>query len=178
MNPNDLRYVDLEILENGNLRVTPTERAIAEKDSILAMDQKNAEYTLLEYQCCNGWTIIQPEEIGALTDAMLLTDEYTIGDDNTVFVGRAWSDIDFYQIRSWIEEMYEKGEVTLPLKMEANILYESSNFYAYKVPGGVDVRLLDGTHSLSLGVCKDLDHAIRFITKAERYPQYLKYLRR
>jgi hypothetical protein len=54
---------------------------------------------LLEYQLCNGYTIVDPEEIGALTDSIILYDGYRY----------YW--YPDYQIRSPFKELVEFGKV-------------------------------------------------------------------
>lgn len=53
---------------------------------------------------------------------------------------------------------------------EANILHESGVFYAYKTQQGIEIRKNHLTHSTVIGMASSLEHAKRFITRANLYP--------
>lgn len=59
---------------------------------------------------------------------------------------------------------------------EENIVYETDNFSAHKVPGAVEIRLKGDVHSVvvgrksDLGGSPDLDGVKRVIARLERYP--------
>ena len=68
---------------------------------------------LIEYQLCNGWETIQPEECGALTDGLLVTDDAQRDDDGKLTaLGRVYWD-ERYAIRSAAKELYETGKTWL-----------------------------------------------------------------
>ena len=41
-------------------------------------------YELFEYQLCNGWSFVNPEDLGALTDAPILSEEIIYNDNGEV----------------------------------------------------------------------------------------------
>ena len=53
---------------------------------------------------------------------------------------------------------------------EDNILYESGPFYVYKTEQGIEIRKDHITHSVLIGIATSLDHAKRFIQRANLYP--------
>ena len=61
------------------------------------------------------------------------------------------------------------------MNKEENILYENGPFYAYATGFSCDGRLIEirkntSTHSVVLGTVDSLEHAIRFIDRAAKYP--------
>jgi len=59
--------VNLRKAENGNLEITADDfDAIAECSTL--------EETL-EYHLCNGWSMVRPEEIGAMIDGLIISDD-------------------------------------------------------------------------------------------------------
>ncbi len=54
---------------------------------------------LIEYHLCNGWRLVSPESIGAMTDAIILEDSN----------GAFYTNIAWYQIHSPVKLMLEKG---------------------------------------------------------------------
>jgi hypothetical protein len=67
---------------------------------------------LLEYNTSNGWTLVKPEDVGALTSAPILSDDFD-RDENTDKLRRMgehyWHER--YQIESAITEMVVEGYV-------------------------------------------------------------------
>jgi hypothetical protein len=75
-------------------------------------------HDLLEYQLCNGWEFIPPEDIGALTSAPILSDEAERDDHgNLTKLGQVYWFPD-YAVRSELDELYENGEVFFPAAKE------------------------------------------------------------
>lgn len=73
---------------------------------------------LLEDHLCNGWEFIQPEEIGALTSANIISDEVTRDEDgNIIEIGKVYWFPD-YQIRSEVDDLADNGEVFFPAAQE------------------------------------------------------------
>ncbi len=96
-------YVNMEVLENGDLIMFPTPEAIEEKEYFLSLPSMSALYELLEDFLCNGWGIISPEDIGALTDAPIITNEIDRDDDgHIIHLGDTWW-FPNYQIENEIE---------------------------------------------------------------------------
>lgn len=73
-------------------------------------------WELIEYQLCNGWTVVPPEDIGALTDATILTQDASFGDDGRVVLEPDATVYWFpnYQILDPVAELYNKGFVDFP----------------------------------------------------------------
>lgn len=70
-------------------------------------------FDLLEEECSNGWEVVNPEDIAALTDAIILSDEVERNDNGDIVkVGRVYWYPD-YQIRAEIDDLYETGECFL-----------------------------------------------------------------
>jgi len=103
----DLRKTDggdLEIVLNANGR---TEFATIEEEKD-AYGIHAALCTLLEDHLCNGWEMVPPEDIGALTAAPILSDDILRDDQGQVVeVGRVYWYPD-YQVRDEIEELRTK----------------------------------------------------------------------
>ncbi len=72
-------YVDLEKMPNGRLKISLNAEGQTQLpvfDSI--RDEHGIDFALLqiiEDHLCNGWELIAPEEIGALTSALIVSDE-------------------------------------------------------------------------------------------------------
>ena len=82
-------------------------RAIAAKE--IDADSKLAE--VIEWQLCNGWEFLRPEEVGALTDAPILSDDVerdTQG--NVTHVGKIywWPQ---YERFDPVEQLLEQGTI-------------------------------------------------------------------
>jgi hypothetical protein len=111
----DGEYVDLEKIESADLRIllNATGRSqfelIEEVRERLGIDA--ALVDLLEDHLCNGWDLLLPEEIGALTSALLLSDEVERDDVGEIRdVGRVYWNPD-YAVCDEIEELREKHMV-------------------------------------------------------------------
>jgi hypothetical protein len=80
------KYTEFEKQPNGDLRITLLEEAqedvqeIASKE--LDADSKLAQ--IIEWQLSNGWSFVRPEDVGALTDAPILTEELDTDDQGNV----------------------------------------------------------------------------------------------
>lgn len=73
------KYTNLEILPNGNLKVTLTEDGKNELPDLKEKYGENDEaiiIDLLEYNLCNGYSIVAPEHIGALTASLMIADSF------------------------------------------------------------------------------------------------------
>jgi len=113
------RFTDFVELANGNLliKLNAEGRAelaeLVEDYGIAALGFDGAFIELVEYQTCNGWEWIAPEEIGALTNALILSCD-TVRDDHGVLIscGRVYANMD-YAIKSPAEELARNGEIIL-----------------------------------------------------------------
>lgn len=96
---------DFTFDNDGNLVITVTPEAHAEVAAWDDQDTDAAFLELIQDQLVNGWEVLRPEDIGALTDALILSDEVTRNEDGVVVdVGRLFSNIGWYQVYSAVEE--------------------------------------------------------------------------
>jgi len=76
------KYTEFEKQANENLRITLLEEGRESVEEIAAQeitaDSKLAQ--VIEWQLGNGWSFVRPEDIAALTEAPILTEE--IEEDN------------------------------------------------------------------------------------------------
>ena len=106
------RHVDLEEKDDGNLEFTLTDEGRREIGDLQELPEDDAMSTLLEDHLGSGWEWIAPEEIGALTSALILTREAERDDQGQLErVGRVYWDSD-YQTRSTVEELAKSGRAT------------------------------------------------------------------
>ena len=101
-------YVDLEKTEDGDLRIVLNDSGRASIAEIVEERDRYgidaALYALLEDHLGNGWEMVPPEDIGALTSAPILSDEVVRDEEGSVVeVGRVFWYPD-YQVRDEIEE--------------------------------------------------------------------------
>lgn len=81
-------------------------------DDMEAVRDARDIYEVLEWHLCNGWEIIRPEEVGALTDGMLLTDDFLRNDQGTLLeIGDIFWDSN-YQVSDALEALRTEGKVT------------------------------------------------------------------
>lgn len=106
-----MKGVNFTKTKSGNLRIKLTREGRAEiRDNPDRSD--NAFFNLIEYQLGNGWETIAPEEIGALTDAIIISDECERDDHGDLIkCGRVYSNIDYYQVESDIDRLLRNGEL-------------------------------------------------------------------
>jgi hypothetical protein len=102
-------YVDLRKTDAGDLEISLTEKGRASFAAI--EEERNAHgihvalCALLEDHLGNGWEMVPPEDIGALTAAPILSDEIVRNDDGRVVeAGRVYWYPD-YAVRDEIEEL-------------------------------------------------------------------------
>lgn len=97
------KYLDMTEKETGlTLTVIPgMEADLAECADI---------FDALEYQMGNGWERVLPEEVGALTDALIITKEAERDDrGNLIKCGRVYADMN-YQVADLLETLQTKGQ--------------------------------------------------------------------
>jgi hypothetical protein len=100
---------------NGNLVITLTpagreEIATAEADGE-NIDSDFYMGQLFDHPFCNGWEVIQPEEIAALTSAPIFSDEAERDEQGKLLAVRRVYWFPNYQIESPIQTLKEKGVV-------------------------------------------------------------------
>ena len=105
-------YVDLKKNEAGDLEIFSNENGQAHFDEIEELRDDHgtnaALYNLLEDHLCNGWEMVPPEDIGALTSAPILSDEIVRDDQGKIIeAGRLFWYPD-YAVRDEIEELRER----------------------------------------------------------------------
>lgn len=108
-------YVDLQKTEGGELRIALTENGQTEFSTIIEERDRHginaALRALLEDHLCNGWEMVPPEDLGALTSAPILSDEISRDEKGRVTeAGRVYWYPD-YQVRDEIEEIRERLEL-------------------------------------------------------------------
>lgn len=68
-------------------------------------------WNFLEEFFCNGWEWIHPEEIGALTDAPIISYDVTRDEDNNITeIGDVWAYAD-YMLFNPLEKLFENGSI-------------------------------------------------------------------
>jgi len=110
-------YVNLQRASNGRLKISLTDAGrIALNDFEQIRDDRGIDEAirqLLKDHLYGGWEEMLPEEIGALTSAMLLTDDVQRDDDGCITrIGRIyWNPC--YQVMDEIRELRERSCVVL-----------------------------------------------------------------
>ena len=113
-----MQYVDFIKLPNGDLRIKLLrghKRDIKDiQKSIPGIISQFLE--VIEYQLCTGWEEIKPEEIGALTSSIILSDDVTRDDstDEITDIGNVWWFPD-YMIKDEVQELLDKGYIDFTL---------------------------------------------------------------
>ena len=75
------KYVEFDILGNGNLHITLLAEAhedVQEISSSPTMDADNKLAEVLHWQLANGWTFLSPEDAGGLTDSPILSQDVEV----------------------------------------------------------------------------------------------------
>ena len=89
-------YANFEILSDGNLKITlnkngKRELKILYKESKGSMNDYDMIREITDDFFGNGWTWIEPEQIGALTDAPILSNDAGYNDDGIMEIdGDVW----------------------------------------------------------------------------------------
>lgn len=112
-------YLRFEHQPNGDIKVTANPENIG--DIIEMLDEEgqagdDAMYDLLSgpgngHALGNGYTIVKPEDVGALTDGLLLGDG-GYDDKGDVYTGNVWWFAD-YQVKGFAEELANGRPITL-----------------------------------------------------------------
>jgi hypothetical protein len=107
------KYTEFEKQANGNVRIVLLQEA---KDDVqeIASQEVDADSKLsetIEWQLCNGWSLVRPEEIGALTDAPILSEEIEHDDQGNVLkVGMVYW-YPQYEVLDPVEQLLENGYI-------------------------------------------------------------------
>ncbi len=115
-----MAYTKFGILNNGNLKITLTDEG-TEYLNDLDKDEEgkfkdtddNIFLDLIEYHICNGYTMVRPEQIGALTEANIISDG--IIDEETTkeeFENTKFWYFNEYMIISELQSLLNAGYVT------------------------------------------------------------------
>lgn len=68
---------------------------------------------VIEHQLCNGWQWVNPEEIGALTEAPIITDDYEWDEHgNLTHCGSVYAYMD-YMLYDPVDELVKNGYIEL-----------------------------------------------------------------
>src|SRR6266705_2166138 len=80
------KYTEFEKQANGNLRIVLLPEARAEVEEIVSkeLDADSRLAETIEWQLSNGWSLLPPEEVGALTEAPILSEEVDYDDQGNV----------------------------------------------------------------------------------------------
>ncbi len=103
-----------KILENGNLRIERTNDQGEEMREFLT-DCQNDEMFLCEFfeqDLVNGFSLVAPETIGALTEGVIISDGIIDDETETLEGINIWWDTQ-YAIRGLGNEILEKGFVEI-----------------------------------------------------------------
>lgn len=104
-------YIELERTTYGLRFILTSEgKELLEELDNAGEDEFRMFEALLEEFFSNGWAYVYPEEIGALTNADIITDSATYSNDGELIsVGYVYYDPD-YQIYSTIDELRKSGK--------------------------------------------------------------------
>lgn len=107
-----------EILPNGNLRFTL--ETDEEKEDVAGFGHEWERILWDNVGRCsplggNGWYVVAPEMIGALTEAPIVSDDVSFDDDGKIdHIGRVWW-FPNYMVECPVETLAEKGSVIFTL---------------------------------------------------------------
>src|SRR5687767_457297 len=109
------RYTDFAIINDKLvIALTPQGREVIETAHAEGenTDSEQFMHDLFEWHTCNGWEWIAPEEIGALTDAPILSDSVERDDQGRLMkVGDVYW-FPNYQVESAVQTLHDTGKVT------------------------------------------------------------------
>jgi len=80
------KYTEFEKQANGHLRIAllPEARGDVQEISSKEIDADNKLSEVIEWQLANGWSLVRPEDVGALTDAPILSEDIDTDDQGNV----------------------------------------------------------------------------------------------
>ena len=100
---------------DGSLRITRAYGKVSEMKAFLRRNQDDAAFLaqFYESELCNGYSLVNPADVGALTDAVMLSD--CIIDDDTPEIdgGKLWWHSN-YQLQGLGDTIVKQGYINLP----------------------------------------------------------------
>ncbi|HEV2581043.1 MAG TPA: hypothetical protein VGT44_09335 [Ktedonobacteraceae bacterium] len=107
------KYTEFEKQTDGNLRIVllPEARYDVQEISSQEIDADRKLSEVIEWQLANGWSLVRPEDVGALTDAPLLSEDVDIDDQGTIrSVGIVYW-YPQYDVSDPVEQLLQQGYV-------------------------------------------------------------------
>jgi len=114
-----MKYVRVEKI-GGNMRLILLPEAREDAEELRAAEERgekscsDIEADILEDLIANSWTYVQPEDVGALTSAPMITEDFECndeGDIRPVVGGYVYAFMD-YQVYSILDRLLDSGEAT------------------------------------------------------------------
>ena len=109
------RYVVFSFDDNGNLVMTPTPAGV-EEASEMKQNGRTGDTDflyLIDDHISNGWQLVSPEDVGAMTDALIITNDIEMDDHGHItHVGDLWSNFNHHQVIAEVDEFSEGLPVT------------------------------------------------------------------
>ena len=81
------KYTEFEKQANGNMRIVLLKGARDDVQEIASREDIDADSRLaetIEWQLANGWSLVRPEDVGALTEAPIISEEIDDDDQGNV----------------------------------------------------------------------------------------------
>lgn len=111
-----------EIIDNGRkLRITAENPADlleyieSHKDNMLTSFSPNTDQAfkiLTESYWVNGWGVFTADELGQLSECLVIAEESTLEDDGSITLnGKVWTNIHNYQIVNPLDSIVENGYI-------------------------------------------------------------------
>jgi hypothetical protein len=96
-----MSYTTFTVNEYGNLVISLTEEGKSIIDEVIALGGSDEQLfiDLIEYQLSNGYSLVKPEDVGALTSSLLLSDGVSIWYYN------------YYAVVSYLADLKNYGSV-------------------------------------------------------------------
>lgn len=107
------KYTEFEKQANGNLRIVllPEARDDVQEIGSKELDADTKLAQVIEWQLSNGWSMVRPEDVAALTDAPLITEDIdTDNQGNVLHVGIVYWYPE-YEVRDPVAQLIENGSV-------------------------------------------------------------------
>lgn len=108
------KYVEFDTQANGNLRITLISESREDVQEIASLRELTADgklHEVIEWQLANGWTLVPAEDIGALTEAPILSEDIDYDDHGNVqHVGVVYWYPE-YEVKDPVAQLLENGFV-------------------------------------------------------------------